>query len=39
MAVYKRTYKAYEGSLTPAWSRFLILPRYGFARLWQSNSW
>src|SRR3981189_3074520 len=37
MAVYKRTYAAYEGSLTPTWSRFLILPRYSFARLWQSK--
>src|SRR5581483_687153 len=37
MAVYKRTYAAYEGSLTPRWSRFLILPRYSFARLWQSK--
>src|SRR5436190_8445925 len=37
MAVYKRTYAAYEGSFTPAWSRFLILPRYSFARLWQSK--
>jgi ABC-2 type transport system permease protein len=37
LAVYKRTYAAYEGSLTPAWSRFLILPRYSFARLWQSR--
>lgn len=37
MAVYKRTYAAYEGSLTAAWSRFLILPRYSFARLWQSR--
>ncbi|MCU1339275.1 MAG: hypothetical protein JWO19_4856 [Bryobacterales bacterium] len=37
MAVYKRTYAAYEGALTPAWSRFLILPRYSFARLWQSK--
>jgi ABC-2 type transport system permease protein len=37
VAVYKRTYVAYQGSLTPAWSRFLILPRYSFARLWQSK--
>jgi len=37
LAVYKRTYVAYEGSLTPSWSRFLILPRYSFARLWQSR--
>jgi len=37
VAVYKRTYAAYEGSFTPTWSRFLILPRYSFARLWQSK--
>jgi ABC-2 type transport system permease protein len=37
MAVYKRTYKGYEGGLTPAWSRFMILPRYSFARLFQSK--
>src|ERR1700732_5094298 len=37
VAVYKRTYSAYEGSITPGWSRFLILPRYSFARLWQSK--
>jgi ABC-2 type transport system permease protein len=37
VAVYKRTYAAYEASLTPSWSRFLILPRYSFARLWQSK--
>jgi len=28
MAVYERTYKGYLGGLTPAWSRFLVLPRY-----------
>jgi len=37
MAVYKRTYKAYSGARTPAWSRFLILPRYSFERLFQSK--
>jgi ABC-2 type transport system permease protein len=37
VAVYKRTYAAYQGGFTPAWSRFLILPRYSFARLWQSK--
>jgi ABC-2 type transport system permease protein len=37
MAVYKRTYKAYQGSLTPAWSRFMVLSRYGFATLFQSR--
>jgi ABC-2 type transport system permease protein len=37
MAVYKRTYKGYSGGLTPAWSRFLILPRYSYARLFKSK--
>ena len=37
MAVYKRTYKGYAGSLTPEWSRFLILPRYSYSRLFQSK--
>lgn len=37
MAVYKRTYKGYAGALTPEWSRFMILPRYSYARLFQSK--
>ena len=37
MAVYKRTYKGYAGGLTAQWSRFMILPRYSFARLFQSK--
>lgn len=37
MAVYKRTYKGYAGGLTPEWSRFMILPRYSYARLFQSK--
>lgn len=37
MAVYKRTYKGYSGAITPAWSRFMILPRYSYARLFQSK--
>src|SRR5262245_53863946 len=37
MAVYKRTYKAYSGPLTPSWSRFTVLSRYGFATLFQSR--
>jgi ABC-2 type transport system permease protein len=37
MAVYKRTYKAYHGALTPAWSRFTVLSRYGFSTLFQSR--
>src|SRR2546428_4044000 len=30
MAVYEHTYKPYEGKMTPAWSRFLVLPRYAY---------
>lgn len=37
MAVYKRTYKAYAGSLTPGWSRFTVLTRYGLSRLFDSR--
>jgi ABC-2 type transport system permease protein len=37
MAVYKRTYKPYTGHLTPSWSRFMILPRYSYSRLFQSR--
>ncbi len=37
MAVYKRTYKAYRGPLTPGWSRFMVLSRYGFATLFDSR--
>jgi ABC-2 type transport system permease protein len=37
MAVYKRTYKAYGGPLTPAWSRFTVLARYGFSTLFTSR--
>jgi ABC-2 type transport system permease protein len=37
MAVYKRTYKAYCGPLTPARSRFTVLARYGFSTLFDSR--
>jgi ABC-2 type transport system permease protein len=37
MAVYKRTYKAYPGPLTPAWSRFGVLSRYGLQTLFHSR--
>jgi ABC-2 type transport system permease protein len=37
MAVYKRTYKAYHGPLTPAWSRFTVLSRYGLKTLFNSR--
>jgi ABC-2 type transport system permease protein len=37
MAVYKRTYKTYSGPRTLPWSRFLILARYSYARMFQSR--
>jgi len=37
MAVYKKTYRPYEGSLTPTWSRFLVIPRYAFEDLQRSK--
>ena len=32
MAVYKKAYRGYDGPLTPAWSRFLVIPRYASRR-------
>lgn len=37
MAVYKRRYNSYSGSLTPEWSRFLVLTRYAFIDLFKSR--
>jgi ABC-type transport system involved in multi-copper enzyme maturation permease subunit len=37
MAVYKRRYASYTGSLTPEWSRFFVLTRYAFAELFKSR--
>jgi hypothetical protein len=37
MAVYKSNYGRYSGELTPAGSRFLILPRYAFREVFQSR--
>lgn len=37
MAVYKRRYNSYTGSLTPAWSRFYVLTRFAFADLFRSR--
>jgi ABC-2 type transport system permease protein len=37
MAVYKRTYKNYSGPRTLPWSRFLILTRFSYTRLFQSK--
>ena len=37
MAVYKRSYKPYEGRLTADWSRFLVPSRYALETLFQSR--
>ncbi len=37
MAVYKRSYKPYAGELTANWTRFLILPRYSLAKIFDSK--
>ena len=39
MAVFKHAYKGYDGALTPAWSRFLILPRYAFEEMRRKRSY
>ncbi|MES1242541.1 MAG: hypothetical protein ABUT39_13085 [Acidobacteriota bacterium] len=37
MAVYGRSYRRYSGETTPAWSRFLILPRYAYETVFKSK--
>ena len=37
MAVYKRSYKRYDGEITDQRWRFLILPRFAFATVFQSK--
>jgi ABC-2 type transport system permease protein len=37
MAVYERNFGTYRGELTPARSRFLILPRYAYREVFQSR--
>ena len=37
MAVYERSYKGYQGSMTPEWSRFLVLPWYTFRQVFASK--
>ena len=37
MAVLERTYKRYEGALSPEWSRFLIIPRHAFRNVFRSK--
>lgn len=37
MAVYEHTYKPYAGSLTPEWSRFLVIPRHAYRDVFGSK--
>jgi ABC-type transport system involved in multi-copper enzyme maturation permease subunit len=37
MSVYKNSYRAYTGPLTPLWMRVYVLARYGFAEAWSSK--
>lgn len=37
MAVYEQTYKRYTGTLTPEWSRFLIIPRHAYETIFSSK--
>ena len=37
MAVYKRSYRGYAGSVTSEWSRFAIIPRYAYRGLFRSK--
>ena len=37
MAVHDRGFKAYSGTLTPEWSRFLVVPRYAYREVFKSR--
>jgi len=37
MAIYKRGYQRYRGPLTSGWTRFTVLPRYAWRRLYQQR--
>jgi ABC-2 type transport system permease protein len=37
MAVYDHSYKNYAGTLTPEWSRFLVIPRHAFRDVFKSK--
>src|SRR5207302_9326612 len=37
MAVLERSYKRYEGALSPEWSRFLIIPRHAVRNIFRSK--
>jgi ABC-type transport system involved in multi-copper enzyme maturation permease subunit len=37
MSVYKNTYRAYTGPVTPLWTRVYVLARYAIAEAWSSK--
>jgi ABC-type transport system involved in multi-copper enzyme maturation permease subunit len=37
LSVYKHEYRAYQGPITPLWSRVGVLSRYAFAEAWSSK--
>lgn len=37
MAVYERGFRRYAGTLTPAWSRFLVLARFAYEQVFRSR--
>ena len=37
MSIYKHSYRAYMGTLTPHWSRIVVLARYALAEAWSSK--
>jgi len=37
VAVFERSYKRFQGTLSPEWSRFLIIPRHAFRHVFRSK--
>jgi ABC-type transport system involved in multi-copper enzyme maturation permease subunit len=37
LSVYKHSYRAYTGRVTPLWSRVVVLARYGLYEIWSSK--
>lgn len=37
MAVYKRGYQRYQGPITSHWTRFMVLPRFAWRRMFQQR--
>src|SRR5688500_2663443 len=37
MAVYRRGYRRYDGPLTGRWTRFMVLPRYSWSKLYEQR--